>query len=170
MIIQTYSDYELDIAKAIRDSLKATGEHLVIIPHTSNYAFISTEDNAELIVAIEAEDGSELDVAKGFQSLDDCREYARLVGKYAGFPDENIDSDVYEYTFFQGKFVEDDLGRYHISDGENIQSLTEGDSVEILSEDEKWLRGEYVGKAIVCFGEEDLFRVSTGSIVRKILQ
>jgi hypothetical protein len=169
MIIQTYTDYELDVAKAIRDSLKATGEHLVIIPHTSNYAFISTEDNGELIVAIEAEDGSELDVAKGFQSLDDCREYARLVGNYAGFPDENIDSDVYEYTYFQGEFAEDENGRYHITDGENKESLSEGDCILILSEDEEWLRGNYVGKAIVCFGEEDLFRISTGSIVRKIL-
>ncbi|UVI31175.1 hypothetical protein [Paenibacillus spongiae] len=67
---------------------KVTGMFVTIeeIPNT---------DLVELIV-VASDDHGDIFVTKGFDTIDDCYEYARIFAKGIGLSEENIDGDVFD--------------------------------------------------------------------------
>lgn len=108
IIIRTNSeDGETKAAQAAREFFQTINPEMpvMIVPFEAQSCFITIDEDAEdgnqLIVIIyngEENFGSEreIDIARGFNSVEDCWKYARLVAKVAGFSEDNIDADVFD--------------------------------------------------------------------------
>jgi hypothetical protein len=98
MIIKTNSLEQIELAQKLRDLIKA-GTDVVLVPFSVTNLRITIEDD-ELVVISESDLGPfdflELDTAKGFESLAECREYARIVIKEAGLPEDSYKFGVWE--------------------------------------------------------------------------
>ncbi|MEC1723920.1 hypothetical protein P9E34_04060 [Schinkia azotoformans] len=102
IIIRTNSDKETKIAQAAKEFFQVLdpGMPVMVVPYGAEYCFITIEEDAEdgnqLIVIIQNESGDDLEIAKGFDEVAHCWNYARMVAKVAGFSEDNIDADVFD--------------------------------------------------------------------------
>jgi PHP family Zn ribbon phosphoesterase len=100
MTIKTTSYHQTELAKKLREVIKATGTDVVLVPHGVTDLFITVEDDRELTVILQSSnhgyDCTDLDIVKGFDSIDECWQYARVVMTEAGLSNDSCDSDVWE--------------------------------------------------------------------------
>ena len=98
-VIKTNSDKETEMAKRTTNVLLSQGQEIVLVPYGVTGLYI-TIDNDELAIFLERTDNGfnpvELDRASGFNSVAECEEYARVVMKEAGLPEDCCDADVWE--------------------------------------------------------------------------
>jgi hypothetical protein len=99
MIIKTNSHEQTELVQKLREVVKATGNDIVLVPHNVNYLYI-TIDKGELTVFLplcnDRDEVRDLDVVKGFDSVAECWEYARIVMSEAGLPDDSCDACVWD--------------------------------------------------------------------------
>lgn len=99
VIIKTNSNAATEMAKKTREVLKRSGQDVVLVPHGVNAVFITFE-REELVVLLQRDDEvlgvKDLDIATGFDSVAECKEYAKLVNIEAGLPEDNYDQDVWD--------------------------------------------------------------------------
>jgi hypothetical protein len=103
MIIKTSGFDQTELVQKLR-KIRAIGNDVVLVPHGVTDLFITIEeknnDEVELIVSLQKTDKGwdpvDLDIARGFNSVAECWEYAMVVIKEAGLPEDSCDSDVWE--------------------------------------------------------------------------
>jgi hypothetical protein len=96
IIMSTFSEESTPIAQRTRDLLSAAGEAVFFAPHGTTGVFISVDDeNPDNFVVYASDDTQDLDIVRGFDSLEMSWAYARIVAETAGLTEEDIDSDVY---------------------------------------------------------------------------
>lgn len=99
MIIKTNNSIDTRKAKKLRDSLGVLGQKVVLVPYGVNSIFITTE-NEELVIFVQQDKSpygvDELDVVPGFDSVEECWEYAKTIVREAGLPEDCIYADVWE--------------------------------------------------------------------------
>lgn len=98
MIIVTFSDEETLLAQKTRDLLTTMGRTVVLVPYgiTGLHITIDENEGKNELVVYACDDQQDLDIARGFNSLQECRDYAKIVVAEAGLTEEDIDSDVWE--------------------------------------------------------------------------
>lgn len=104
VLIKTFSDQETKNAIKTRELLELiTKQRVYIVPKGVSCLFISIDEknNNDLVVYVtrDGEEGpTDLDIVRGFESITECWEYARVIAKESGLSDEDIDADVWEET------------------------------------------------------------------------
>lgn len=97
MIIKTFSDESTLLGQKTRDLLGTTGKRVVLVPDGVQELFITLEEETnELVIYLTDGEGKFLDIARGYESLEECWTYAMIVTTAADLPEENIAADVYE--------------------------------------------------------------------------
>lgn len=104
MIIKTQTPEETKIVRKLRDFVQqATGERLHLVPFGVESMFVTvnlTEDQEKItdfVLYLENDSldiGTEVDEVSGFQTPEECWDYARVVAKEAGLSEDCIDSDI----------------------------------------------------------------------------
>ncbi|NRD81155.1 hypothetical protein HPT25_28085 [Bacillus sp. BRMEA1] len=103
LIIKTKTSEQTDLVKRLREVGRVTGQEIILVPHGVTDIWITIEDivnNPDYVVILQSSDNGyncvDLDAVNGFNCLDECWEYARVVMKEAGLPEDSCDSDVWE--------------------------------------------------------------------------
>lgn len=101
MIIKTFSNDETKVAAQLRDVLESTtNKRHYIVPFGVSGLFVSFDDKEKDLVVYASRDVEsdvrDLDIARRFDSVADCWEYARVIAKEAGLSEDDIDGDVWE--------------------------------------------------------------------------
>lgn len=88
-IIKTNSTEATEMAKKTREVFREGGKDVVLVPHGVTDTFITILEE-ELVVSLQKTENGykpiQLDEAKGFDSVAECKEYVRVVNKIAGLP------------------------------------------------------------------------------------
>lgn len=99
LIVNTQSESGTKIAQKQREVLNQSGQEMILVPFGVTSLFITVDDN-QLVVYSQRDDESlgcmDLDIAKGFDSVDECWDYASVVMKQSGLPEESCDADVWD--------------------------------------------------------------------------
>lgn len=95
IIIKTQTHEQTEKVKSLREQLM---EDIILVPHGVTDLFITIEQGDLIVILQKAKDGwdpIDLDVVKRrFQSVKECWEYAHIVMKEAGLPEDSCDADV----------------------------------------------------------------------------
>jgi hypothetical protein len=93
MIIKTSSDEQTELVQKLREIVKATGNDMVVVPYNVTDLFITVQIEGPVVI-LQCDLGPfgmlEVDIAKGFDSVQECWKYARLVTREAGLSNDSI--------------------------------------------------------------------------------
>jgi hypothetical protein len=100
LIIKTKNHFQTGQAKKVRDLLRCfdEGQDVVVVPYDAKYLLITMDDTDgnQLSVFIYDSEDDEMDIVKGFDSVQECIDYTKLVISEAGLPEDSYDRDVWE--------------------------------------------------------------------------
>jgi hypothetical protein len=96
MIIKTKSPKETKIAASLRDALRYAGVEVYLVPEGIDGFFITIDDERNELVVIASNDTEDIDRVYGFNSVQECLNYAEFVAKEAGISKDNIYADVWD--------------------------------------------------------------------------
>jgi PHP family Zn ribbon phosphoesterase len=93
MIIKTSSQEQTELVQKLREIVKAAGNDMVVVPNNVTDLFITVQIEGPVVI-LQCDLGPfgmlEVDIVKGFDSVQECWEYARLVTSEAGLSNDSI--------------------------------------------------------------------------------
>jgi hypothetical protein len=99
MIIKTNSSEQTELVQQLRKNIKAKGQDVVLVPYGVNALFITMVKNDPVVILkhyVGPDEAEDIDIAKGFDTLYECWQYARLVVSEAKLQEHIISTDIPE--------------------------------------------------------------------------
>jgi hypothetical protein len=118
MIIKALSSESNEIARKARNFIQEISkERVYLVPHGLDGLFITIDSKSkELTVIADNGTADDLDIVQGFNELEECWDYARIVAKEAGLSENNIDADIFEDNtlYVIVSIIQDHKGSYKV--------------------------------------------------------
>ncbi|MED4534838.1 hypothetical protein [Metabacillus fastidiosus] len=102
MIIKTFSEQETKVAAGIRDSLRAAGIEVYVVPEGIKYLYVTIEEssldrhNSQVVVLASGENDITLNCTVGFDTCMAAYEYARKLAFESGLSEDAIEGDCWD--------------------------------------------------------------------------